>query len=102
MNRGIALACLLTLAGVRPGAAADDGWTLEYAGGGGLRLRHRHGEVARAEYHFWGAGWSWVGQRVEESASDGGDPRFRIHLDQLGVRIDGQVRRTGPRELTYD
>jgi hypothetical protein len=78
------------------------GWTLEYARGGGVKVRHRHTDVIRVEPHFWGKDYSYEAESVEEPNPQTASPSFKMSVPSLGVKISAKVRRSSPRELTFD
>jgi hypothetical protein len=78
---------------------AYDGWTVEPADGGVVKIRHKYTEVARMEYVAFGPNWKWAIPIVEDKPKRGRAYPFTLTSKKLPVSIEGRVEPRGKDEI---
>ena len=72
-----------------------DGWTVEPADGGVVKIRYRHAELARMEYFAFGPKWEWAGMKVTDKPKRKSTYPFSIASAKLPISIDGAMKPDG-------
>ena len=72
-----------------------DGWTVEPADGGVIKIRYRHAELARMEYFAFGPKWQWAGVKVSDKPKRKSTYPFTIASAKLPVEIEGAMQADG-------
>lgn len=92
------------LSGIARADVVSDGWTVEPDDRGSVRIRHRHADVIRASYVFFGPSYAWADARIDDGRSAEGLREFELAIPDLGVTGRGTYRERGKStlEVTWD